>query len=129
MLGILVNFRDFFRILVSRRSSLSYQERHVNIIFRFFVFSGLSFIFLIVGACVLVFYNGSSKFIFDLVLIIFCMVFSGVSSMYRHDICNESDFGGYLSKIDKIMTVVDVLSFLFFIFILWKLGLLEHHEV
>ena len=50
-----MNFRDFFRILVSRRRSLSYQERVKNIMFRYYVFNSLSFIFLIVGACVLVF--------------------------------------------------------------------------
>ena len=50
-----MNFRDFFRILVSRRRSLSYQERVKNIMFRYYVFNSLSFIFLIVGACVWVF--------------------------------------------------------------------------
>mgnify|MGYP004421651035 CR=1 FL=1 len=74
-----MNFRDFFRILVSRRRSLSYQERVKNIIFRYYVFNSLSFIFLIVGACVLVFYYGFSKFMFLCALVIFRMFFRGYS--------------------------------------------------
>ena len=43
--GELMDFKDFFRILISNRDSLSYPEKHMNIIFKFFVFAGVSFIF------------------------------------------------------------------------------------
>ena len=65
-----MDFKDFFRILISNRDSLSYPEKHMNIIFKFFVFAGVSFIFLIASICVLIFYNDSSKFILDFALII-----------------------------------------------------------
>ena len=41
-----MDFKDFFRILISNRDSLSYPEKHMNIIFKFFVFG---IIFLIIS--------------------------------------------------------------------------------
>lgn len=93
-----MNFRDFFRILVSRRRSLSYQERVKNIMFRYYVFNSLSFIFLIVGACVLVFYYGFSKFMFLCALVIFGMVLEIFSGIYENCLRAEKDFRGHLGS-------------------------------
>ena len=113
-----MNFRDFFRILVSRRRSLSYQERVKNIMFRYYVFNSLSFIFLIVGACVLVFYYGFSKLMFLCALITFGIIFLIISDTYNEDICNKCGFGEYLNKMDKLISVVYIIYVLLFIFII-----------
>ena len=116
--GRLVDFKDFFRILISNRDSLSYPEKHMNIIFKFFVFAGVSFIFLIASICVLIFYNDSSKFILDFALITFGIIFLIISDTYNEDICNKCGFGEYLNKMDKLISVVYIIYVLLFIFII-----------
>ena len=101
-----MNFRDFFRILVSRRRSLSYQERVKNIMFRYYVFNSLSFIFLIVGACVLVFYYGFSKFMFLGALTIFGMVLGIFSGIYENCLRAEKDFRGHLGSWESTLILL-----------------------
>ena len=108
-----MDFKDFFRILISNRDSLSYPEKHMNIIFKFFVFAGVSFIFLIASICVLIFYNDSSKFILDFALITFGIIFLIISDTYNEDICNKCGFGEYLNKMDKLISVVYIIYCLF----------------
>lgn len=113
-----MDFKDFFRILISNRDSLSYPEKHMNIIFKFFVFAGVSFIFLIASICVLIFYNDSSKFILDFALITFGIIFLIISDTYNEDICNKCGFGEYLNKMDKLISVGYIIYVLLFIFII-----------
>lgn len=113
-----MDFKDFFRILISNRDSLSYPEKHMNIIFKFFVFAGVLFIFLIANICVLIFYNDSSKFILDFALITFGIIFLIISDTYNEDICNKCGFGEYLNKMDKLISVVYIIYVLLFIFII-----------
>lgn len=110
-----MNFRDFFRILVSRRRSLSYQERVKNIMFRYYVFNSLSFIFLIVGACVLVFYYGFSKFMFLCALVIFGMVLVIFSGIYENCLRAEKDFRGHLGSWESTL-IFAVESFIFYFY-------------
>ena len=113
-----MNFRDFFRILVSRRRSLSYQERVKNIMFRYYVFNSLSFIFLIVGACVLVFYYGFSKFMFLGALVIF-------AGIYENCLRAEKDFRGHLGSWEStLIFAVESLYILFLLILFWKMGLI-----
>ena len=103
-----MDFKDFFRILISNRDSLSYPEKHMNIIFKF----------LIASICVLIFYNDSSKFILDFALITFGIIFLIISDTYNEDICNKCGFGEYLNKMDKLISVVYIIYVLLFIFII-----------
>ena len=120
-----MNFRDFFRILVSRRRSLSYQERVKNIMFRYYVFNSLSFIFLIVGACVLVFYYGFSKFMFLCALVIFGMVLEIFSGIYENCLRAEKDFRVHLGSWEStLIFAVESLYILFLLVLLWKMGLI-----
>lgn len=106
-----------FRILISNRDSLSYPEKHMNIIFKFLFLRGFRLFFDCQYLCV-DFYNDSSKFILDFALITFGIIFLIISDTYNEDICNKCGFGEYLNKMDKIISIVYIIYILLFIFII-----------
>lgn len=93
--------------------------------FRYYVFNSLSFIFLIVGACVLVFYYGFSKFMFLCALVIFGIVLEIFSGIYENCLRAEKDFRGHLGSWEStLIFAVESLYILFLLILLWKMGLI-----